>query len=84
MNGDMYRSDVVDLSSIPEVQKSVKYLSEEIKKITGININQFPFDVDGGADGDYPAHDADNNPCDVIHNVSCVLCRECRRVLHVG
>jgi len=50
-DGDMYRSDVIDLSSILESVKTAEYLESEIKKITGINIKTFSFHVDGGNNG---------------------------------
>jgi len=50
-DGDMYKSDVIDLSSVPEQDKTNQYLESEIKKITGVNIKSFPFHVDGGKNG---------------------------------
>ena len=47
----MYRSDIIDLSSILELVKTTEYLECEIKKITGINIKTFSFHVDGGSNG---------------------------------
>ncbi|WP_163920061.1 AAA family ATPase [Photobacterium sp. Alg240-V54] len=50
-DGDMFKTEVVDLSKIPESDKTKIYLEEQIKLITGININNFPFHVDGGKQG---------------------------------
>lgn len=50
-DGDMFKSDVVDLSLVPELNKTEKYLEDQIKIITDINIKQFPFHVDGGKQG---------------------------------
>lgn len=50
-DGDMFKCNVVDLSSIPEIDKTEDYLKEQIKLITGINIENFPFHVDGGEQG---------------------------------
>lgn len=50
-DGDMYKSKVVDLSLIPETEKTESYLEEKIKLITDVNIKHFPFHVDGGKQG---------------------------------
>ncbi len=46
-DGDMFKSSVVNLSSVPEKEKIESYLEDQIKLITDININTFPFHADG-------------------------------------
>ncbi|MBO1401728.1 hypothetical protein BVH62_18900 [Vibrio cholerae] len=46
-DGDMFKSSVLNLSSVPEEEKTESYLEGQIKLITGINIDKFPFHVDG-------------------------------------
>jgi predicted ATPase len=50
-DGDMLKAETVDLSNTPESEKTQSYLEEQIKLITGVNINRFPFHVDGGSQG---------------------------------
>ncbi|MFS1911099.1 AAA family ATPase [Vibrio sp. 10N.286.48.B7] len=51
-DGDMYKSEVVDLSITPEIEKTTKYLVDEIKKITDVKkIDSFTFHPDGGKGG---------------------------------
>lgn len=50
-DGDMFKSDVVDLATIPEIDKKREFLEQQIKKITEVNIDKFPFHIDGGKNG---------------------------------
>ena len=50
-DGDMFKSEVVDLSLVPEIEKTESYLEDKIKLITDINVKSFHFHVDGGKQG---------------------------------
>ena len=47
----MFKSEVVDLSLVPEIEKTESYLEDKIKLITDINVKSFHFHVDGGKQG---------------------------------
>lgn len=50
-DGDMYITKTVDLSFVSESEKTKEYLEQQIKLVTGINIANFHFHVDGGKQG---------------------------------